>query len=385
MIEKRVKTVFCGAFLAFLVLPLLFVNLKPAQRSKAENRKLAEMPKLRLEDGSLNRTFTSDVGSWIDDRIGFRNAFVTQNALLQYHLFGLLSDHDDFYLGTDGSLAYATDEIIKDYQRFDLKTDGELRTIADSFQRVKDYAEDRGAQFYYFQCWDKQTIYPSSFPAHIMQYGAESKTDQVIRALKEQTDVDVIDPKEALIRGKAKYPTYSFWGDATHWSRRGAFIGYQQLMTEINRRQSGRYRVLTESDYDLSFTDQGMTLFGGIHRPDLLESFRLKDPKAYRTDEAPLYLSQWQKNSRTIYRNDSAGNGDTLLVIGDSYFDNFLIDDLAESFHKTVMIWGDYIQYLPEMMDAYHPAVVVCENAERCDRTGRMMKVAERIRGSETS
>ncbi len=37
------------------------------------------------------------------------------------------------------------------------------------------------------------------------------------------------------------------------------------------------------------------------------------------------------------------------------------------------------------MMDAYHPAVVVCENAERCDRTGRMMKVAERIRGSETS
>ena len=188
--EKRVKTVFCGVFLAFLILPLLFVNLKPAQRSKAENRKLAEMPKLRLEDGSLNRTFTSDVGSWIDDRIGFRNAFVTQNALLQYHLFGLLSDHDDFYLGTDGSLAYATDAVIKDYQRFDLKTDGELRTIAYSVQCVKDYVEDRGAQFFYFQCWDKQTIYPSSFPAHVRQYGEESKTDQVIRTLKEQTDVD---------------------------------------------------------------------------------------------------------------------------------------------------------------------------------------------------
>ena len=80
-----------------------------------------------------------------------------------------------------------------------------------------------------------------------------------------------------------------------------------------------------------------------------------------------------------IYRNDQVDNQDTLLIIGDSYFDNYLYDDLAESFHKTVMVWGNYIQNLPELLDTYHPDIVIYEMAKRAETTWAAKKCAESI------
>ena len=73
-------------------------------------------------------------------------------------------------------------------------------------------------------------------------------------------------------------------------------------------------------------------------------------------------------------------NNDTLLILGDSYFDGFLYDDFAESFHMVIQIWGDYTSKIQEIVDYYNPSIVVCENAERCDRTEEMVKAAQAIK-----
>lgn len=385
MFKRNAKIWFSALFIAIIVLPLAFINLKPHQRSSAENRELTQKAVLYNDDGTLNENYFSDFESWFNDNIGFRSRMVVQNAKIQFYLFGQLSDNEDYYLGPNGALNYATNAIINDYQHFDLKTQDQLNQITDSFQYIKDYVEDQGIQFYYFQCWDKQSIYPEYFPAHVKQYGSESKTDQFLTAIKEKTDVDVVDPKPALIEGKSQYDTYSYWGDATHWSRRGAFIGYTELMNEIDRRNSGKYKILTEADYDLSLTDQGATIFGGIHKVDMLENFQLKDPKAYTTGEEPLYTSRWQDSSKAVYQNDTVDNDDTVLILGDSYFNSFIFDDLAESFHRTVLLWGDMSQYMMEMINYYQPSIVICENAERCDRTGGIIAAASRIRSHQYS
>lgn len=76
-------------------------------------------------------------------------------------------------------------------------------------------------------------------------------------------------------------------------------------------------------------------------------------------------------------QNDSVDNEDTLLIIGDSYFDSFLYDDFAESFHRVVQVWGEFAPNIEELVDYYNPVIVISENAERCDRTSTMVKAAE--------
>ncbi|WP_370770914.1 hypothetical protein [Eubacterium ramulus] len=379
MFKKILRMLFIVSFCSIIGIPLITTNFQQDKVSESENRKLTAMPKLHNDDGSLNENFTSDLESWINDNIGLRSQMVIANAKIQFYGFNVLANNSDMLLGPNQELNYATNDIIADYQHEDLKTQDKLNQIASSYQRVSDYLEQRGIQFYYFQCWDKQSIYPEYFPKTVKQFGDVSKTDQIIATLKTRTTVDVISSKELLIDAKKEYDTYSVWGDPTHWTQRGAYLGYRMLMEEINAKNQNKYKILSANDYNIEITDQGYTVFGGIHKKDMLEDFEVKDPQAYLSDEEPRFLSEWANKSRTIYYNDKVDNNDTLLILGDSYFDNFLYDDFAESFHRVVFIWGDYAEKLEQLVDYYQPSIVINENAERCDRTEVMISASYKL------
>lgn len=380
MTDKTIKRMFLIIFLIAITLPLLTTNLKDGIVSSAENRTLAEKAKLYNEDGTFNSNFTEDFEEWFNDNVGFRSSMVLNNARMQFYVFGVLANNSDNYLGPNGELNYATSAMITDYQHLNLRTEEQLEQIAQSYQIVSDYLEDKGIQFYYFQCWDKHSIYPEYFPKTVLQNGDISKTDQVIEALENQTTINLISPKQNLIAAKDQYDTYSVWGDPTHWTQRGAFIGYTSLMEKIDENNPGKYKILTEDDYNITILDMGTTLFGGIHKEDYLENFEIIDPQAYLSDEEPYYVSSWATNSRQIYYNDNAGNEDTLLIFGDSYIDAFLYDDLAESFYRVVIV-RDYLTHMIEVVEYYDPAIVIVENAERADRTSAISTVAQEISG----
>jgi len=369
MSEKIIKRGFVVIFFILIALPLLAVDLKGEKISEAENRRLASAPSLFNEDSTVNINFIEDVETWLNDNLGFRSNFVIQNAKIQYYLFGVLSNNSDMILGPRGEFNYAPEDIIKSYQHFDLKSEEDLEEICEGFQKAKDYLDSKGVQFYYYQCWDKQSIYPEHFPQSVLQYGDYSSSDQTVQALIERTTVNVISPKDLLTEKKKEYDTYCKWGDVSHWTQRGAYLGYQLLMAEINNHNKGKYRVLDENDFIITITDQGKTLFGGIHEEERLENFELKAPSAYQTDEPPLFLSSWAHKSRLIYRNDDVENTDTVLILGDSYFDEYIYEYLAESFHETIQVWGDYSPEFIKMIDYYNPSIVIVENAERSDRT----------------
>ncbi len=378
MADRLIKKIFLVVFIASIFVPLLTTNLKDGTVSSAENRTLAEKAKLYNDDGTINTNFTDDFEEWFDDNVGLRSSMVLANAMIQFYVFDILSNNSDYYLGPNGELNYATSAMLTDYQHLNLYSEETLEQIAGAYQTVSDYLEDMGIQFYYFQCWDKHSIYPEYFPNTVLQNGDVSKTDQIIEALENQTTINLISPKQELIAAKDQYDTYSVWGDATHWTQRGAFIGYTLLMEKINENNSGKYKILTEEDYNITISDQGSTLFGGIHKVDYLEDFEIIDPQAYLSDEEPYYVSSWATNSRQVYYNDNAGNDDTLLIFGDSYIDSFLYDDLAESFYRVVMV-RDYLDNMIEVVEYYDPDIVIVENAERTDRSHSILTVAEKI------
>lgn len=376
MFERRAKIIHIIVFWLMIVIPLVLTNMQKGTISVAENRRLMDFPSIRDSEGELNRDFNIDFERWINDNIGLRAAMVVSNARIQYYLFDKLDESSNMVLGPNGEYNYATKDIIKSYQHFDLKDEEEKNLIASGYQYFSDYLSDRNIQLYYFQCWDKQSIYPEQFPTTIIQHGDISKTDQIVDIISTKTNIPVISPKDKLIESKPIYDVYCKWGDVTHWTQRGAYLGYIMLMDTINEYNGNKYKVLSEEDYNITVVDQGEDLFGGIHNEDYLENFEIKNPMAYHTDEAPKWLSRWADNSRLVYYNDKVENDDTLLIIGDSYFDTFLYDDLAESFSKVVLIHGDYTDDLYAIVDEYSPNIVVVENAERCDRSDELAVVA---------
>ena len=377
--EKKLENmVFVLLFLLIVSLPPLFTDRENGRVSEVENRRLASRPEIIREDGSVNTGFLRDFEKWFNDSVGFRSALVFADARLQYDLLHRLPTGSNMYLGRDGAVNYATDEIIRDYQRFNLKSDAELQEIAAGYQRVSDFLRAQGIQYYYVQCWDKQSIYPEYFPDTVYQYGEESKTDAVMRALEENTDVNVINLKGVLMESKEFCEPYTKYGDPTHWSSRGAYIGYRRVMEEINQNNGGRLKVLEESDYDLTPVDKGTDLVGGIHLTQMEERFAIRDPHAAYTREKLTAYADVVWNSYWV--NASAENDLRCLILGDSYFDAYLLDDFAESFRETIYIWAESPWDIYGLIEAYHPDIILNENAERCDRFADMAAAAKAIR-----
>ena len=391
--QVKIKTnkqnmVFATAFLAMICCPILFVNRENGAISVDENRYLARRPEVILSDGTLNEAFASDFETWLNDNIGFRSMLVKLNAGIRYHVFRTLSSggvgSSDFYLGPKGEFNYAEKEMLLDYQHKNLYTQEQLDETCAAYRRIRDALAERGIDYYYMQCRDKHSIYPEQFMTSVNQYGEVSLVDQVLASLKANTSVQVVDTTDVLLAGKNETDisggaeTFGRYTDPSHWTEYGAYLAYRKLMETVQPGRERKYRVLEPDDYDITLVDQGTTLYGGIHEEDLQRTFKIKNPAAVEDDTMMMPL---EGTGHRIFTCESAGNDDVLLIIGDSYVENYILDDLAESFGTTIFVWGDYSDKFMDFVELYHPTIVLNENAERCSyRFPMIVSVAENIK-----
>lgn len=216
---------------------------------------------------------------------------------------------------------------------------------------------------------------------------------------------------------KTAAETFGRYTDPSHWTEYGAYLAYRELMDTIETHSGAakggeavgaaeredsqgdkiiedgvglektmrlptdsggrKYRVLAPDDYDVVLEDQGTTLYGGIHEEDVQKSLGIKHPGAVEDDTA---MTPLVGTGHRIFTCESAGNDDVLLIIGDSYVENYILDDLAESFGTTIFVWGDYSDRFMEFVELYHPTIVLNENAERCSyRFPMIVSLAENI------
>jgi len=188
--------------------------------------------------------------------------------------------------------------------------------------------------------------------------------------------VNAIYFKDVLLENKETHPVFSHWGDATHWTDRGAYISYLHMMETINKDLSQPLRVLTEQDYEISYE----TYEGQNGETEQIEIFTLKDAKAEKSDVG--VMGEWSSDRRhSVWKNPNAENEKRLLLMGDSYFNNYLIDDLAESFSEVWLVWGDYTASLPQIVELCDPDLVIYECAERVDRSYAIRDLAAALKG----
>lgn len=376
MFSKSIKIIFIVLVMGMLSLPYIFATREEISVSEEENRILNQQPSF-IVDGKLNVAFTYDYEDWFLDNLGFRSQLTNLYAKMQYYFFHNIFD-TDFYIGKDGDTIYATSEMITDYQHLNLRTEDKVDKIGESYQLVKDWLENKDIQFYYVQCYDKHSIYPERFMKDVNQNGNISKTDQIIQKLKKDTDVNVISLKDVLIDNRDKYDVFSHHGDPSHWSYRGAFLCYQQIMQEINVQNDNKFKVLQEEDYSINICDQGKYLKGNIHFEDYQEAFVLKEPTAQRID--PVILQQYGNDQRhSAWVNTEVENDTRVLIMGDSYINSYLLDSFAESFAETFLVWGDYTEEMADIIEICQPDIVIYECAERVDRSDKICILAEKL------
>lgn len=373
MFKKINNIIFIVLFLAVLFVPLLLTRWESGGVSKEENRTLAEFPAV-VTEGQFNMSFTKDFETWFMDHLGLRQKLIGVNKTLMQNVFDRSLSTNDWKTGKTGDSIYASAAIIEDFAHINLRSEASVERIGNSYQKVSDWLAAQGIDFYYVQCVDKHTIYPERFIASVQQIGDVSKTDQILNYLQNKTSVNAIYFKQVLIKNKETYPVFSHWGDATHWTGRGAYISYQHMMEQINKNLSAPLKVLSEKDYTISYK----TNEGPNGQTEQEEVFTITNPQVQKGDVA--VMGQWASDRRhSVWKNPNAENGKRLLLLGDSYFNNYLIDDIAESFSEVWLVWADYVSELPEIIDLYQPDIVIFECAERVDRSANIYNFAQTL------
>ena len=375
MFRRINNLIFTALFLAVLFVPFLFTRWESGGVSEKENRNLAPFPAL-LVDNQFNLSFTGDFETWFRDHMGFRQELIEANTDLMQKVFNRSLSTSDTKIGRTGDFIYASDETVFDYAHANLRSEEDVKQIGESYQAVSDWLASKEIPFYYVQCVDKHTIYPERFIASVNQMGDVSKTDQVLNYLQEETSVNAIYFKQILTENKTKYDVFSHWGDATHWTDRGAYISYCYMMDRINQDRTEPLKVLAEEDYNIRY----MTIKGPNNQSEQIEVFDIKSPNAQKGDIA--VLGQWASDYRhSVWTNPDADNDERLLLMGDSYFNGYLVDDIAESFREVWLVWGDYTGDVPQIVELCDPDIVIYECAERVDRSGNIVALAEELQG----
>lgn len=373
MFKKISNIIFVVLFLAVLFVPLVCTRWESGGVSEEENRTLADFPAV-ITDGKFNLSFTADFETWFMDHLGLRQELIGANKSIMQTVFDRALTTNEWKTGKTGDSIYAPDSIVKDFAHVNLRTEEHVAKIGDSYQAISDWLAEKDIAFYYVQCVDKHTIYPERFISSVKQIGELSKTDQVLNYLQENTTVNAIYFKQVLLDNKEKYDVFSHWGDATHWTHRGAYISYLYMMEQINEDLSTPLKVLAEQDFNISYA----TYSGLDGQTEDIEVLTLKNAAAQKGDVS--VMGQWATDHRhSVWKNPNAGNDQRLLLMGDSYFNNYLIDDIAESFGEVWLVWGDYTASLPEIVEAYAPDIVIYECAERVDRSSAICQLAQAL------
>lgn len=303
------------------------------------------------------------IENWFNDNFAFRSAFTQLsnrvNASTGVEIVNNVA------IGQDGWLYYSADGSLEDMRREIHHSDETLANICSAQQKAKDYLASQGISYYLMICPDKHTVYPEYLPKRLQGYTGPSRFDGLLKVLTEQTDVPVIDTRQAVIDEKANHTV--FFKTDTHWNEYGAFVGYAQLMRRIGQ-DFPNVRVITRSDFTVTenpeWQEGDMAEFIGkanilkdtevlfsVNGSNLIQ-LETKYPETSPDPERPIIQLV----------NPDHPELPSAVVFRDS-FCRMLYPMLADSFSKVTFVWTTSV--LDYVVQGEKPDLVIMEYVER--------------------
>lgn len=343
-------------FIISLIIPSLEYKLSgKSLEPSTENRSLKTKPSLTINN---IMSYPKEYEEYYNDNLAFKSELVRLNSVIKYEIFNT-SSAKYVIKGNDGWLFYNSKyksdaDTLGDYQHTNRYAQNQLADIKQSLEDKEKFLKEKGIEMYVFIPPNKSQVYSEFMLSKYKKLDGNSKIEELINYLRENTDITVIDPKEKLLDNKSKYQLY--YKLDTHWNSLGGYIGYTELMKNIDK--NFKYKDLNELDIESKNIQTG-DLANMINL-----SGRLSDTQyniSNFNNDVNTTLVEQKENNELRYVSTNL-NGKKLLCFRDS-FSTSVIPYLSKEFQESLFLWG--VPYSKEIIEKEKPDIVVFESAER--------------------
>ncbi len=341
------------------------------ERKNCELRVLAERPDAAiLLTGDL-RKFLSHYEKYFNDNFGFRNNLVFLNNLVRTRYLKVLRPIPNVFFGQDGWMFYEYNNALADYCGVALFTPAQLQKVKNEYERIYNRLHEKNIYFLLVIAPDKHSIYPEYLPKHFRRLRNQTRLDQVVSLLKNDSPVPIVDLRPPLIEAKKDFPVY-FKTD-THWNAYGAYVAYREIMKALSKRFPA-LRPESISDFNITTVkNEGegdlarmLSMVGSLS--DTSITLKNRVPARARNDGPCRHFrpvpGQLFSRLQSCRKEVPGANLPRLVMFHDSFGSEFLNDYLAEDFSKSTFMW-DYNIDLDEITEKEKPNVVIIEVVER--------------------
>ncbi len=368
--KQIISIAFVGIFVLMLILPLININKRNGVRSKVENRILASFPDIYDENGGLNKGLKTDFEAWINDNIGFRDYFVSTYSKIKLNILKA-SPTDKVEIGKEGWYFYTPNNNIELATGEYPLDETLLERIAENQLRIQEYYKSKGIEYVLVLAPSKVSVYPEYLREG--QYDIrETVCDIVERYLNENTDINVINVKDEVIKGKSQGMMYH--KTDTHWTQMGASIAYSSVIEKLRNMGIVNTTVADMSFYDAEYEGEFSGLMGcrGLLGKEIVPFAEILESKAVEVNEG-RYYEEVQKIVKEngvpdnrpgiVFKNASVPEK-KVLIYGDSMFNWWNVPNMfAENFSELTFTRMTSIN--EELDDLANPDVVIFEATER--------------------
>lgn len=344
-------------FISLLILPTLIYKLDGENLEQStENRVLKEKPSISINN--IMR-YPKEYEEYYIDNLAFKSSLVRLNSIIKYEVLNT-SPAKYVIKGTEGWLFYNSkyksndDDTLADYQRTNKYTKEEKEARKNILLDREKFLREQGIEMYMLIPPNKSQVYSEFMPNKFKKISGNSKVEDMIDYLRENTEIPIVYPMEEFRHYKPQYQLY--YKLDTHWNDIGAYVGYTELMKVIDK--DFKYKDLNELEIVSKPIVSGdlskMINMDGIVNDNQYTVTNVKN-------EIVSTLVKQDGNSELRYSSTNL-NGKKLLCFRDS-FSTALIPYLSKEFQESVYLRG--IPYSEELIKKEKPDIVIFESVER--------------------
>jgi len=353
--KKISKFLFLAVSAMLLLVPMLATNIKPDQVSEIDNTKLREFPALHIGG------FRSGIEGYVSDRIGLRGEMITMYQKFCDIAFHKLV-HPSYIYGKDGHIMAPWDLVT--YQHLDVSEEY-INNFTDYLESLAQFCQSQGAEFLFYLCPNKETIYPEYFPDGYNVKNQPNRSDRILEQLKEK-GVTYLYPKEIFLSLKENELLYNVKYDTGHWNDTGAFFGHQQIVHYLNKKFA-EMGELEWKEFEVTQVRQQSLLVSHFEIDEMVPYNVLVDTDAVKDEEifGQIIITS-PMNYYICYKNETAmQNGKPkVLIFGDSYFGDSAKYYMNHS-SELVLMHSTNMPNIEYYISAFRPDIVIYEAVER--------------------
>jgi hypothetical protein len=306
-----------------------------------ENRKLADKPV--FNPGYLD-PFPAKYEKYYNDHFSLRNQLVSLKSNIVSNALHKSPMPDKVIFGKDDWLFLVHNELAE-YRGTNLMSQKDIEKIIKELLRRKKYLEKENRKLYFVLAPIKYSIYDEYLPGYIDKINKQTRSDQIINALKNK-GIDVLDLRPVELKAKGKDLLY--YKTDNHWNDLGAFYAYKAIISHI-KKDFNNIPELSLNDFDITIKEiKGKNTAKMLNMVDDFNDFdfvftqksqsKAKKVKKVGYPVPKNFPYKWVFELDYETGNDSLPN---ILFIRDS-FGKAVIPFMNQSFNRSVFIFDSW-------------------------------------------